>query len=112
MNNTLLKPLVHRARPFDAWTDLTALVARPGGSSFPSGHTGAAFAFAWTFFRTQPKQLGIPVLFAAALMGFSRLYVGVHYPTDVLAGALVGIGVGEVMVQLGKRKRKDEEITA
>lgn len=113
INNELLKRLVARTRPFDAFLDLKPLVGRPGGDSFPSGHTGAAFAFSWVVFRTQPKKYGIPALVLAALMGISRLYVGVHYPTDVLGGMLTGIVIGELMVRLGKNerfeKRKDTE---
>ena len=105
INNQLLKHLVNRPRPFDAFSDLAALVGRPGGSSFPSGHTGAAFAFGWVVFRTMPKGYGIAALLIAVLMGFSRLYVGVHYPTDVLAGMITGIIIGEVMVRLGKSEK-------
>lgn len=105
INNELLKRLVERPRPYDAFSDLEPLVGPPGGSSFPSGHTGAAFAFSWVVFRTQPKKYGIPALILAALMGISRLYVGVHYPTDVLGGMITGIAIGEVMVRLGKNER-------
>lgn len=108
VNNELLKRLVARMRPFDAFADLEALVGRPGGDSFPSGHTGAAFAFSWVVFRTQPKKYGIPALILAALMGISRLYVGVHYPTDVLGGMITGIGIGEVMVRIGKNERLEK----
>lgn len=112
INNEILKKLVARVRPFDAYTDLVPLVGRPGGDSFPSGHTGAAFAFCWVVFRTMPKKFGIPALILAALMGLSRLYVGVHYPTDVIAGMITGILIGELMVRLGKwngKKRKEND---
>lgn len=102
VNNALLKGLVSRPRPYEAFSDLTALVGRPMGASFPSGHTGAAFAFGWVVFRTMPKGYGIAALFIAVLMGLSRLYVGVHYPTDVLGGLIAGILIGELMVRLGK----------
>lgn len=102
INNEILKRLVARPRPFDAFSDLVALVGRPGGDSFPSGHTGGAFAFCWVVFRTMPKRYGIPALILAVLMGISRLYVGVHYPTDVLGGMLTGIAIGEIMVRLGR----------
>ncbi len=102
INNEILKRIVDRPRPFDAFSDIEALVSRPGGDSFPSGHTGAAFAFCWIAFRCLPKRYGIPALILAALMGFSRLYVGVHYPTDVLGGMITGIIIGEIMVRLGR----------
>ncbi len=75
----LLKPLF--ARP------------RPNGYSFPSGHTSSAFAAAWALFRND-RQLGIPALVLAAFIGFTRLYLYVHFPTDVLGGIVFGIVLG------------------
>ena len=72
---------------------LTSLVGSQKDYSFPSGHTGSAFAAAVVMFRELPKKLGIPILVFACLMGLSRLYVGVHYPSDVLGGVLIGTGV-------------------
>ena len=54
---------------------------------------GSAFAAAVVMFRELPKKFGIPILVFACLMGLSRLYVGVHYPSDVLGGALIGTGI-------------------
>lgn len=89
--NIILKPLVCRIRPWLVVEGLTALVVENDPHSFPSGHTCAAFAAACAWRRNLPKRwMGSAALVAAALMGFSRLYVGVHFPTDVLAGALVG----------------------
>lgn len=90
--NLLLKPLVDRTRPWLIVNGLYALVGEPDPHSFPSGHTCAAFAAAGVWFRNLPgRWLGAVGLGMAALMGFSRLYVGVHYPSDVLAGALIGL---------------------
>lgn len=89
--NIILKPLVHRTRPWLVVEGLTTLVVENDPHSFPSGHTCAAFAAACAWRRNLPKRwMGSAALVVAALMGFSRLYVGVHFPTDVLAGALVG----------------------
>lgn len=89
--NLVLKPLVHRTRPWLVVEGLTALVAEHDPHSFPSGHTCSAFAAACAWRLCLPKRwLGNVGLVLAALMGFSRLYVGVHFPTDVLVGALVG----------------------
>ncbi len=91
VNNLLLKNIVERSRPFDVIEALTPLVERPRDFSFPSGHTASSFAAAGVFFRRLPKWLGVPALLLAVLMGLSRLYVGVHYPTDVLVGLLSGL---------------------
>ncbi len=90
INNTLIKNLVARPRPYTRLEDLTILISKPGEFSFPSGHTASSFAAGVVFFRQLPKKWGVPALILAILIGLSRLYVGVHYPTDVLAGMIVG----------------------
>ena len=89
--NLLIKPLVARTRPYELMDRLVILIERPHDFSFPSGHTTAAFASAWVMFRQLPKKIGIPALVYAFLMAFSRLYFGVHYPTDVLGGIVLGV---------------------
>lgn len=114
-NNILLKNLVARVRPYNAIEALIPIISKPSEYSFPSGHAGSSFASAWVLYRKLPKKYGIWAAILAALISFSRLYVGVHYPSDVLAGILVGIGcsyVGEwVVLQLEKRRlrKKPEE---
>ena len=92
-NNMLLKHLNARSRPYDCIRGLIPLITPPTDYSFPSGHTAASFAVGVLLFRKLPKRYGIPALVLAALIGFSRLYLGVHYPSDVLAGALLGTGI-------------------
>ncbi|MDO5574770.1 MAG: phosphatase PAP2 family protein [bacterium] len=94
VNNLMLKNLVGRARPFEAISSIIPLIPRPADSSFPSGHSAASFASAWLMFRKLPKKFGIPALVLAVLIAFSRLYIGVHYPSDVIAGILSGIMLG------------------
>ena len=94
LQEVLLKNLVARPRPFYVVEGLTALVPETG-FSFPSGHTASSFAAATVYMRGAPRRfmkILAPIL--AVLMGFSRLYVGVHYPSDVLGGALIGIICG------------------
>ena len=89
--NVVLKHLVGRERPWLNVAGLIPLVDEPDPNSFPSGHTCAAFAAALVWVRTLPRRwMGVLAVCMAVGMGVSRLYVGVHYPSDVLAGALVG----------------------
>lgn len=102
INNLLLKNLVARTRPYDAFASLIPLVAKPVDYSFPSGHTGSSFAAACAMCRGLPKWAGRALLLLAALIGLSRLYVGVHYPSDVLAGMLTGMLSGFLAVPVGR----------
>lgn len=104
LNNMLLKNLVARVRPYDAIEGLTALVGKPRDYSFPSGHTGSSFAAAWVLFRKLPARFGIPALVLAGVIGLSRLYVGVHYPTDVLFGMINGIASGGIAILMMENK--------
>ena len=69
------------------------LVARPHGHSFPSGHTASGVAAAYALWL-QNRKLGAPALVLAAFIAFTRLYLYVHFPTDVLGGAVLGIALG------------------
>lgn len=91
LTNGLLKHLAQRIRPWLLFDQLLPLVHEGDPNSFPSGHTSAAFAAAVAWARTLPRRWMKAVgLVMAALMGLSRLYVGVHFPVDVLCGALAG----------------------
>lgn len=94
VNNLCLKPLVHRTRPYEMIPDLTLLVKKQVDYSFPSGHTGASFAAAVAYAGHIKKRYAIGFLVLAGIIACSRLYVGVHYPTDVLGGLITGIGCG------------------
>lgn len=91
--NKILKPLIARPRPFVVNEAIVTVIREPDPyRSFPSGHSGGAFAAMFAFYHWVPKKFGIPALFVASMVAVSRLYVGVHYPTDVLAGCLIGLG--------------------
>ena len=91
--NLFLKPLIARPRPCDMNTAMDYLIARPHGWSFPSGHTAASFAAASALWFGG-SRLWIPCGILAVLIALSRLYLYVHFPTDVLGGAAVGILCG------------------
>lgn len=93
--NVTLKHLVGRSRPWLTVEGLIPLIEEPDPNSFPSGHTCAAFAAASAWWRTLPELwMKVTGVALAAAMGFSRLYVGVHFPSDVLAGMAVGLICG------------------
>ena len=104
VTNLLLKNIVARPRPFAEIEALIPLIAKPTDFSFPSGHTTASFAVALVMLRMLPKKIGIPAVVLAALVAFSRLYLGVHYPTDVLTGFVVAL-VGSSLAVWGVRTK-------
>lgn len=104
--NFCLKPLVDRTRPWLMVEGLTALIFEGDPHSFPSGHTSASFACAAAWWGTLPGKWRYAAVAAAALMGLSRLYVGVHFPTDVLCGALAGVFCGWLTGRMLQRKEE------
>lgn len=94
-----IKHIVGRVRPCNRDFDQELLIKHPAHYSFPSGHTSSSFAVTAVMFFMMPA-LFIPVLVYACLMGFSRMYVLVHYPTDVIAGVFLGIICGTVAVSV------------
>ena len=100
--NVLLKNLVARTRPYDVNTGIQLLVAKLRDYSFPSGHTAASFASAAALYFVGEKKLWKPALVLACLIAVSRLYLYVHYPTDVLGGVVIGIIAGYLGYRLVK----------
>ncbi len=109
VGNLLLKPLVARPRPCWIDTAVALLVAVPGDYSFPSGHSLSGFIAAVILLRYD-RRFGIPALVLAVLIAFSRLYLFVHFPSDVAAGLILGVGIGlAVSLLMEKLLRRREE---
>ncbi len=94
VDNILLKNLVARTRPYEVVDGLKLLIEKQSDYSFPSGHTGSSFASAIVLWKELPGKYGVMALIVAVLIAYSRLYVGVHYPMDVIFGSLLGIFMG------------------
>jgi membrane-associated phospholipid phosphatase len=100
----LLKESIDRARPEHAHSNIDAAVATPGSPSFPSGHTATAFAAAAVVGAIYPR-LRWPLYALAALVGLSRIYLGVHFALDVAAGAILGVSIGLGLLWAGRKTR-------
>ncbi len=109
VTNVWLKPFVARLRPCDINPSIQLLIPRPTDYSFPSGHAAASFTAAFTLLGLK-SRLGWPSMALAVLISFSRLYLYVHYPTDVLAGMLVGVSIGTMVSFAFKLKLAGDEI--
>ncbi len=107
VNIIAIKHLFERARPYETIEGLTSLIGRQSQYSFPSGHASAAFAASVVIFMLMPRKIGIAAIVLAFLISFSRLYVGVHYPTDVLYGAISASIFSVFCVVVYRRKFAD-----
>lgn len=105
----IIKEAVGRVRPCAVDETVRLIVERPSSFSFPSGHTGTCFAAAVTLMFAD-KRLGIPALVLAVVMAFSRMYLFVHFPTDVLAGAVFGSLVAWGTVKVFRESGFDTKI--
>lgn len=104
--NVALKPLIDRMRPYNMeeykTLGLELLTSIQKDASFPSGHTAGSFASAIAII-IYDRRLGIPAVILATIIAFSRLYVAVHFPSDVFAGALVGIAAAVIAYFITKK---------
>lgn len=99
----LLKHLIMRPRPFQVNEALNVLITKPTSYSFPSGHSASSVAAATVIFQAD-KKLGIGAIVLAFLICLSRIIVGVHYPTDVLGGALLGFTLAVIIIKFSRHK--------
>ena len=106
ITNVIIKNWAARIRPYDFFNDLELIIEKQHDFSFPSGHSTNSFACAWVIFCMSKKRYGVPALVLAILIALARLYVGVHYPTDVLAGAAIGIISAVCAMKIAKVLRK------
>lgn len=103
-NNLILKNLVARTRPYEAVEGLHRIIEAQSDFSFPSGHTGCSFAAAVVLLIMCPRKVGIPAMVLAVFIALSRLYVGVHFPTDVIGGAIIGTAAALLVCWIYKKK--------
>ncbi len=101
LGDGILKHLFARERPFVRFPEVEILIRKPGSFSFPSGHTMSSFTAATIIFYFS-KYAGIPAYILAVLIGFSRLYLFCHYPTDVLAGIVFGIITARIVISAAR----------
>lgn len=106
--NGLLKPLVARIRPCNVVKNVNMLNPIPKDFSFPSGHTAVSFAVTSALYFCKNK-IWIPSALLSLLIAFSRMYLYVHYPSDILGGVVLGILVGKLAydfgIKLGEKKK-------
>lgn len=92
ITNVTIKPLIARIRPYVADPSIALIIPPESEFSFPSGHTSTSFECAFALFAYH-KKAGAAAIMFACIIGFSRLYLMVHYPTDVICGAILGVGI-------------------
>ena len=97
LTDTIVKPLVDRARPHVVYADVQVIGVRQTNPSFPSTHASNAFAGAFAMSRAFPDARNI-FWIAAGLVAFARVYVGVHYPLDVVVGGVIGFAAAAFVV--------------
>ena len=108
--DVLLKHLVNRPRPFTVNTDIDLLIKQPSGASFPSTHSTLAAA-ATTVLLVKKRAFGFIALALTVCIAFSRLYLYVHYPTDVLCGLLLGALCGAAALLIAKAGKLENRLT-
>lgn len=102
IGNIILKPLVARLRPCWINSDIALLIASPKDFSFPSGHTLSSFIAAIILLK-EDKKFGYVAMILAILIAFSRMYLYVHFPSDILAGVVLAILIGFAAIRISRK---------
>lgn len=108
INNYFLKTLIDRPRPYEVLQGVRMVIGEQAETSFPSGHSATAFGSAFVIVLLEKGWLRWLALSMAIVMAFSRVYVGVHYPLDIIAGSLVGIIIAIVTVFTARQLRSNK----
>lgn len=104
IDGAIIKNIVQRPRPFLQVTTINMLITKPLDYSFPSVHTAAAVAACLILFKTI-KKYSIPFIFLAMLIAFSRLYLFVHYPSDVFGGFILGLVSSKIVLYFSEKSK-------
>jgi len=109
LGDEILKNVFRRVRPSDTIATMNLLITRPLSYSFPSGHTMSSFAVAGVLAKCF-KKYAIEFISLASLIAFSRVYLYVHYPTDVLAGAILGLMCSAIVIYLFNKGNNNSKV--
>lgn len=110
LGESLLKNIVQRSRPFENFEAIKVLISKPASYSFPSGHSGFAFAVTGVLAKYFRKNRFLLYIFAS-LMAFSRVYLFVHYPSDVISGAILGLVCSKISFYILDSENNDFNIS-
>lgn len=108
--NGILKNLVARTRPYDINTAIQVIISKPRDFSFPSGHTGISFAAVCALYFAGEKKLWKGALVLATLIAFSRMYLYVHFPTDILGGIMVAVLSGYIAKKIVEKITEKQKV--
>lgn len=106
----VLKNVIQRGRPFESMKGIELLISKPSSFSFPSGHTGFSFA-ATGVLAKYFRKYRIPLFILASLMAFSRVYLCVHYPSDIIGGIILGLICSQISIWVFDRESESAGIS-